>query len=363
MFPLLLLGLCVGSVSGQGSRTTTVVFDSYRHDYGTIKETDGMVRHTFHYKNEGDFPFVILSVGVSCGCTMPQFSKEPLLPGNSAEFTVTFDPTNRPGAFEKTINILSNDARRNIQLVVTGNVIPRPRTIRDDYPFHVHDGLRIQDKSVTIGQLPRGKTSNHTVGIANEGKTQIRVAVDRSKLPPYVTVRPKKEVLGPEERSELLVTINATGQDAGKDLWGRHTYSFPLVVNGQKQPEDIDLMVTFVEDFSALTAVQKSKPPRAEFNSFFYHFSEQKQGKPLTRQFQITNRGTGDLLIRHLGPSGPQVRASVDKTVIKPGDTATLTVTLDTKDALGRISGNVTVITNDPEKPARDIRVMAEVVK
>lgn len=363
MLPLLLVGLCIGSVSGQGSRTTKVVFDSYRHNYGTIKETDGMAEHTFRYKNEGDFPFVILSVGVSCGCTMPAFSKEPLLPGNSADFTVTFDPTNRPGPFEKTINILSNDARRNIQLVVTGNVIPRPRTIRDDYPFHVHDGLRIQDKSVSIGQLPRGKVSNYTIGMANESKGQVRLAVDRSKLPSYVTVKPQREVLGPEERSELLVTINATEQAAGKDLWGRYTYSFPLVVNGQRQPEDIDLMVTFVEDFSALTAAQKNKAPRAEFNSFFYHFSEQPQGKSLTRQFQVTNSGTGDLVIRHLGPSGPHVRATVDKSTVKPGDTGTLTVTLDTKNTLGRISGNVTVITNDPEKPARDIRVMAEVVK
>ncbi|MCC8063342.1 MAG: DUF1573 domain-containing protein, partial [Rikenellaceae bacterium] len=89
----------------------------------------------------------------------------------------------------------------------------------------------------------------------------------------------------------------------------------------------------------------------------------QPQGKTLTRQFQISNGGEKDLVIRHIGPSGSRIRAKADKTVIKAGDTATLTVTLDTKGASGRLSEGITVVTNDPARPARDIRVLANIVK
>ena len=117
--------------------------------------------------------------------------------------------------------------------------------------------------------------------------------------------------------------------------------------------------MTFVEDFSAWSRTALRIAPRGEYSSFFYHFSDQPQGKTLTREFQITNSGQTPLIIRHIGPTSSRIKATADKLVIETGDTATLTVTLDTKGVTGRLSEGITVVTNDPERPARDIRVLA----
>lgn len=355
---LALLGL-FGQAAAEGLKTARMVFDRYTHDFGTIQETDGDVSHTFRFRNEGSLPLVIHSVGVSCGCTYPQFSKEPVLPGKSGEMKITFDPTNRPGRFEKVISVASNDPRGSIRLTITGNVEGRPRTIQDDYPYYVTDGLRIADRSLVAGTLPRGKATVRTLGIANSGKEPVGISIDASSLPAWLTVRPAKTTLTPGERSEIVLTFDASKAD----LWGKYRFRFPLIVNGQKQPDPVEATVIFAEDFSALSRAELQRAPRADYSSFFYHFSDQPQGKTLTRQFQISNGGEKELIIRHIGPSGSRIRARADKTVIKPGDTATLTVTLDTKGMTGRLSEGVTVVTNDPARPARDIRVLANIVR
>lgn len=353
---LTLLPCLFGTASAQ--KTARMTFDTHTHDFGDIKEIDGDVSCTFTFKNTGDLPLVINSVGVSCGCTTPQFNKEPLMPGKSADMKITFDPANRPGKFEKTINILCNDPRRNIRLLITGNVIPKPRTIQDDYPYHVADGLRIADRNLILGTLPHGKANVRTIGIANGGSAPVKVGIDATALPPYVTVKPRKTTLAPGERSEIEMTFNAPG-----NLWGKQHYSVPLLVNGTKQDDPLEITVIYTEAFGEQTRTGMQAIPRADYSSFFYHFSDQPQGKALTRQFQITNGGSGDLIIRHIGPSGSRIRAAADKTVIKAGDTATLTITLDTKGATGRLSEAITLVTNDPLSPAKDIRVLANIVK
>lgn len=347
------------NLAAQTLKTAKLTFDTYTYDFGKIKEVDGEVSHTFHYTNTGTLPLVIQSVGVSCGCTYPQFSKEPLLPGKSAEMKITFDPTNRPGTFEKVISIASNDPRGNIRLTITGVVEGRPRTIQDDYPYYVADGLRVADRSLVIGTLPRGRVSKRTLGIANGGKSNLQVGVTGCTLPEWLTVSPLKTTLAPGERSDILLTFDASKAD----LWGKFRGRFQLMVNGKVQPDPIELTVTFVEDFSAWSRTALRIAPRGEYSSFFYHFSDQPQGKTLTREFQITNSGETPLIIRHIGPTSSRIRAAADKQVIEPGDTATLTVTLDTQGVVGRLSEGITVVTNDPERPARDIRVLANMVR
>ena len=71
------------------------------------KEADGKVSHTFEVSNTGDMPLVITR-NRACGCTTPEWPKEPVAPGKKAQIKVTFDPAGRPGPFTKTISVYSN---------------------------------------------------------------------------------------------------------------------------------------------------------------------------------------------------------------------------------------------------------------
>lgn len=92
------------------------------HDFGTIKEADGKVTHTFEISNSGDMPLVITRVIASCGCTTPEWPKEPIAPGKKAQIKVTFDPAGRPGPFTKTISVYSNGKTGSFIMNIRGEV-------------------------------------------------------------------------------------------------------------------------------------------------------------------------------------------------------------------------------------------------
>lgn len=92
------------------------------HNFGEISETDGKVSHTFVVKNEGTGPLVISNVTASCGCTTPEWSKEPIPAGKTGEVKVIFDPKNRPGNFMKTIRLYGNAMQNGFVLTIRGKV-------------------------------------------------------------------------------------------------------------------------------------------------------------------------------------------------------------------------------------------------
>ncbi len=341
------------------SHITNVTFDGYVWDFGTIREVDGDVSHTFTFTNRGSVPFVIQSVNVSCGCTTPVFSKEPTLPGKGGTITVTYDPANRPGPFEKTITIYSNEQRRIITLTVRGNVTPRPRTIQDDYPFHISDGLRAEWKQIPFGLVPRGHMVLKTLGIANSSQKSIRIGLATNQLPACVTARAAAEVLAPGERSEIVVTIDA--RQVG--LWGRQTYRFVPIINGHLWDEPITVTAIFTEDFSLRSEAEQRNAPVAEYSTLFYHFSDQEAGTQLRYEVKVTNRGLGPLEIRSLQPSSSRIKAQPERRSIASGDTVKLTVTVDTRGLLPgtQLSEAVGIVTNDPEKPFRELRILANI--
>lgn len=92
------------------------------HDFGKIKEANGKVSCSFTVTNTGDMPLVITRVIASCGCTTPEFPKEPIAPGKTGDIKVTFDPTGRPGPFAKTISVYSNGKVGSYILTIRGEV-------------------------------------------------------------------------------------------------------------------------------------------------------------------------------------------------------------------------------------------------
>ncbi|WP_379965240.1 DUF1573 domain-containing protein [Epilithonimonas sp. UC225_85] len=89
----------------------TISFDKTTFDYGTVKAgADG--HRFFTVKNTGDKPLIISEVKPSCGCTTPEWSKDPILPGKTAQIKVGYN-TGIKGAFNKLIEVYSNDPANN----------------------------------------------------------------------------------------------------------------------------------------------------------------------------------------------------------------------------------------------------------
>ena len=121
IFIFMAILLATGMASAQ--KKAVIAADETSHDFGQIKEADGKVSATFVVKNTGAAPLAITRVIASCGCTTPEWTKEPIAPGASGNIKITYDPKGRPGPFSKTISVYSNGKTGSFILTIRGEVI------------------------------------------------------------------------------------------------------------------------------------------------------------------------------------------------------------------------------------------------
>ena len=119
-FTAILFAINMAFAQDEAAASLSVTEESY--DFGTIKENGGKVSHTFVVKNDGTKPLVIARVIASCGCTTPDWTKEPIAPGKAGEILVTYDPQGRPGPFAKTVSIYSNGKKGSQVITIRGEV-------------------------------------------------------------------------------------------------------------------------------------------------------------------------------------------------------------------------------------------------
>lgn len=112
---------------GQNAERPTgpaIKFEKYTIDYGTVEYNADPFR-TFKFTNVGTEPLIIKSARSSCGCTVPEWPKEPIPPNGTGELKVRY-ATDRPGPINKTITVTTNADPADVILNITGTVKPKP---------------------------------------------------------------------------------------------------------------------------------------------------------------------------------------------------------------------------------------------
>ncbi len=97
--------LAQATVSGKLPRITFA--ETGVHDFGTVTEGDS-VEHVFNFTNTGEFPLIVNNVTASCGCTTPEWPREPVKPGEKSFVRVKFNSRNKMGQQNKTVTIYAN---------------------------------------------------------------------------------------------------------------------------------------------------------------------------------------------------------------------------------------------------------------
>lgn len=117
---LLLVGLCYGLIGcdnrRQGEAAQSVAADKMPkitfkekgiHDFGTITEGD-TIEHLFKFTNTGAYPLIINNITASCGCTTPEWPRDPIEPGEESSIKVRFNSRNKEGEQNKTVTVFAN---------------------------------------------------------------------------------------------------------------------------------------------------------------------------------------------------------------------------------------------------------------
>lgn len=97
-------------------------FESEEHDFGIIEEGT-IVTHEFVFTNVGKSPLVITNAQGSCGCTVPEYPRDPVMPGKQGRIKVSFDSSNRAGRQDKTVTITANTVPNTKILKITSEVV------------------------------------------------------------------------------------------------------------------------------------------------------------------------------------------------------------------------------------------------
>ncbi|MDQ0592674.1 hypothetical protein QFZ37_001043 [Chryseobacterium ginsenosidimutans] len=102
---------------------TTIALSESNFDFGNIKKGN-KVEHVYEVTNTGTNPLVISEVKPGCGCTVPDFSKEPIMPGKKGKVTLHFDSSNFDGNVNKYADVFANVEKAPIKLTFTANIQP-----------------------------------------------------------------------------------------------------------------------------------------------------------------------------------------------------------------------------------------------
>jgi hypothetical protein len=97
----------------------SIKFNQEEHNFGNVPEGPS-VSYDFEFKNIGKVPIIFSDVHGSCGCTVPTWPKEPILPGKSSKIAVTYSTQGRQGQINKTVTVTSNVGTKILK--ISGNV-------------------------------------------------------------------------------------------------------------------------------------------------------------------------------------------------------------------------------------------------
>lgn len=334
-----------------------------QHDFGVFKEENGKVSCQMRVVNTGTEPLIIVKVQVGCGCTAIDYPQDAIQPGDTAAVTVTYNPSGRPGQFTKQAIVSTNTVTRRTILEITGNVIPTDATLNKQYPLKA-GALRISQANIPFGELVKGKNKTLYLSAYNASTDTIVVNVRGEK-------NHIKPAMVPDTVPPARVTALTVHYLSGHaPLWGLNTDTLSLVnhplSSADNDSADICVMAQVLEDFEYLTEQQRRDAPVVSVDcGDRIDFGTMTAGETVSRTFTITNKGKDMLVIRRLWtPDGEGVTIKSNRTDIKRGKSATVTVTVNTTQIQGDLLNvPLTLMCNDPEMPQQTIRLVGIIDK
>lgn len=331
-------------------------FETTTHNFGKVEETGGPISYTFSFTNTGNAPLVIQNVHPSCGCTTPDWSREPIQPGKTGFIKAEYNPMNRPGAFNKSLTVTANTNPSVTRLFIQGTVNPKPRTIADDYPAKI-GGLRARYRSFNFGRITTEKPVTRNFDVYNDSGQPITF-LDKMDAPGYIHITVNPKTLQPKTKGSIAVTYDPAGK---KDL-GFVTDRVSLYTDESDQPRKIFMVVASIEEyFPPMTAEELANSPRLSFDKTSYDFGIIKQSDKVTTQFVMTNKGKSPLKIRQTKANCGCTVAQLPKNTLAPGESQTVKVTFDPTGRRGVQQKSVSIFSNDPTNPTQMITIKARV--
>jgi hypothetical protein len=252
---LLLALLFFGAAGFAQVAQTKMQFSATEHDFGTFKEEAGRQTFDFIVTNTGTQPLVIQNVVASCGCTTPEWTKQPIAAGAKGKVTAIYDPKDRPGQFNKTLSVYANTQPQVVVLTIKGEVTPHEKTVAELFTFPV-DSVRFESQQLAFTNVKKTEKKIRVMQVINTSKIPVKIQFVTTQ--PYLSIKANPETLKPGQKGLVEGSYDATKNPG----WGNVTDLVKVSLNGVvKENVYYYVSANLVEDFSGLTKEELDNAP------------------------------------------------------------------------------------------------------
>jgi len=351
----LVLAFSLSTISAQENKKTSIEFNKTVHDFGDININSGAHSYSFIFRNISDQPVVIQTVISSCGCTTPEWTRNPVKPGEKGKINVTFLNDQGPYPFDKSLTVYVTGSSRPIILRIKGVVNQRSKTARQQFPIKL-GSIGIKRNPVEYGQISANSISKGAIEAANLANNPIKITFTNFTRGFYINAVPNMIPAG--GKTDLIFSIDTKAYKG----WGTETFSATPVINGKKSDKPLLVKATILEDFGNMSKEDLSNAPLPLFTNSSYNFGKIKAGTIIKTSFDFKNVGKRDLIIHSIGSDDNSVKVNY-KERTSSGSSENIAVTIDTKGIFGEKIFILTLITNSPTRPIVNLTISGEVTK
>jgi hypothetical protein len=349
--------LIFGAIVNAQVALTKMQLSATEHDFGTFKEEAGKQTFDFIVTNTGTEPLVIQNIVASCGCTTPEWTKQPIPAGATGKISAIYDPTGRPGPFNKTLSVYSNTKPEVVVLVIKGEVIPHEKTVEELFTFPV-GAVRFESNHLAFTNVKKTEKKIRVMQLINTSNAPVKIEFDG--LPAHLTLKVNPETLKPGQKGLVEGTYDATKNPG----WGNVSDMIKIKIDGAAM-ENVYYYVSanLVEDFSSLSKEELANAPVFKVASTTFDLGKIKGSTQNEVEFKFTNEGKNDLMIRHIRSTCgcTAVQQGNQGVGIKPGESSSIKAVFNSGSYVGKVTKAIYVYTNDPKNSEVVLMLNADV--
>lgn len=349
------------SCGGQ-EKVSYFVFDGgVSWDFGKAAEEGGELVHIYRFTNRSTSSVSIVNINTYCRCTRAVASKRSFGPGESGEIRVSFNPYGYPGKISKGVRITTEPAS-DLLLTFTADITPRQKPVEEEYPVLLSSGLRIDRTDFSFGRIPAGTSRSLSLRCVNTSVVPLSLEVSDLRANTVKAAEIMQVwcpgVIPPGEKAEIVMTYSP-GQSIENVGFCRD--SFAVKVTGYQDKADVSTYAAVIEDF---TDADRDSGPAVSISGSYVNLDDVQYGTEARNvTYTLRNIGKSDLVIRDIDcPEGLACSLSSGLR-IAPGMQVRFTVTIQFQTfSPGKFFKTVSIMTNDPVRPVKDLMIAARIV-
>ena len=300
----------------------------------------------FQMKNEGNKPLVINNVVKSCGCTSVEYPKHSIAAGESFVVRATYD-AKQMGVFQKQVLLYSNAPDGVYMLSMRGRVVSNVVDYAGPYDLMLGE-IKADAQEVEFDDVNKGDRPVQRIHIFNPTEQTMEPVV--MHLPNYLRAEVSPSKVAPHHAAVVSIVLDSKKlHDFGLNQTSVYLGERP----GDKIAPEKEIVVSAVllPGFENMTKEKKEQAPKIEMSTTNLDLGSFGSKKKLKGEILITNKGKSELDIRSMQMFTMGLQVSLNKTKIKPGETAKMKVTAVKAD-LNKSRAKkprILMITNDPD--------------